>query len=190
MAIPLNHSFTGTPILILSIDPAWNEAKIKADNAAILAAIKAVEAGYDPDPGDPLASCPWPSLLDHPVAQYHRGESRYDKSTVEAWLLPSVRPSMFVLRRLSWPEFLDYKRLRIDLKDRGAAMKHAIRYGLQRVADLEGIDWPDRDRADAPPLTEAQLERLRNRLGDDVLEAIAAAIYRASEVPTPAEKKA
>jgi hypothetical protein len=192
--IPLNHSFTGTPILILSIDPAWNQAKIDADNAAIRAAIKAAEAGPDPDPGEPLAPCPWASLADHPVAQYHRGESRYDKSTVEAWLLPSVRPSMFVLRRLSWSEFGDYKRLRVDLKDRHAATKHAIRYGVLRIADLEGIDWPDRDRdrdrADAPPLTEAQLEKLRNRLGDDVLEAIAAAIYLASEVPTPAEKKA
>jgi hypothetical protein len=188
--IPLNHSFTGTPILILSIDPAWNEAKIDADNAAIRAAIKAAESGQDHDPSEPLAPCPWASLADHPVARYHRGESRYDKSTVEAWLLPSVRPSMFVLRRLSWPEFLDYKRLRLDLKDRGAAMKHAIRYGLQRVADLEGIDWPDRDRADAPPLTEAQLERLRNRLGDDCMEAISAAVFQASQVPTPAEKKA
>jgi hypothetical protein len=188
--IPLNHSFTGTPILILSIDPAWNEAKIDADNAGIRAAIKAVEAGRDPDPGEPLAVCPWVSLADHPVAQYHRGESRYDKSTIEAWLLPSVRPSMFVLRRLSWSEFGDYKRLRIDLKDRLAATKHAIRFGVQRVVDLEGIEWTDRDRTDAPPLTEAQLERLRARLGDDILEAIAAAIYLASEVPTPAEKKA
>jgi hypothetical protein len=188
--IPLNHSFTGTPILILSIDPAWNDVKIEADNTAIRAAIKAAEAGQDSDPGEPLTACPWPSLLDHPVAQYHRGESRYDKSTVEAWLLSSVRPSMFVLRRLSWPEFLDYRRLRIDLKDRGAAMKHAIRYGLHRVVDLEGIDWSDRDRADAPPLTEAQLERLRNRMGDDCMEAISAAIFHASAVPTPAEKKA
>ena len=187
MALPPAHRFTHDPVLVLECDPAWNKERIKADESAIARARLAREAGVDSE--TPLEPCPWPSAADHPVSLYSSGESRFDLRTVQPWLLPDSPPSMFVLRRLSWSDFLTSEHLRTDLSNAGAAHVHAVRFGLLRVTNLDGFSLPDRDHRDAAPLTMVECERLRERIGDVSFRELAAAIWMVSRAPTPTEGK-
>jgi hypothetical protein len=204
MPLPPTHRLDHIPIVIFPQDEAWNNAKIEADQLAITARVRrderiealrglanlddaqraelaALEANCDP--------CPWASLADHPVSRYHAGESRYDKRTIEPWLHPTSRPAMIILRRLTWAEYRQFWHLRSDVGNTPEADAYAIRHGVLRVSDLDGVPWALDRRDDAPPLTDAQLEQLRDRLGDAHMRLLAGAVFLVSRAPTPAEGK-
>ena len=205
MPLPPTHRLDHTPIVIFPSDGAWDNAKIEADQRAIEARVRRDErvadlrgraaldeaqraelAALEAGTGEP---CPWPSLADHPVARYHSGESRYDKRTIEPWLKPTERPAMITLRRLTWAEFRAWGHLRHDLGNTAEADAYAIRHGMLRASDLDGLPWALERQHDAPPLTDAQLEQLRDRIGDGLMRLLAGAVYLVSRAPTPLEGK-
>ena len=205
MPLPPTHRLDHTPIVIFPSDGAWDNARIEADQRAIAARVRRDErlaelrgrASLDDEQRAELAAleagtdepCPWPSLADHPVSRYHSGESRYDKRTIEPWLKPNERPAMIVLRRLTWAEYRHFWHLRTDIGNTPEADAYAVRHGLQRVSDLDGLPWATDRQPDAPPLTDAQLEQLRDRIGDSLVRLLAGAVYLVSRAPTPLEGK-
>jgi hypothetical protein len=203
MPLPPTHRLDHPPIVIFPQDSAWNNAKIEADTRAIDDRVRVDErlaelrgrASLDDEQRAELAAleatepCPWPSRADHPVARYHSGESRYDKKTIEPWLQPTSRPAMIILRRLSWAEYRAFWHIRSDLDNVPEANAYAIRHGVVRAVDLDGLAWAAERRDDSPPLTDTQLEQLRDRLGDGLIGLLAGAVYLVSRAPTPAEGK-
>ena len=169
MALPPAHRVNHAPILIPSLDAAWDNEKIEADKAAIKAA-----KGKHPE---------WPEASDHPTARYWNGESRYDEATIRPWLLADVEPTRFTLRRLDQDEIDEADRLvEVGLQQR--ATTYCFRRGIVSVTNLDGDPVP------AAPLSKDQDRELLDRIGKLARTEVAVAVYRVSQVTLNiAEKK-
>jgi hypothetical protein len=166
MALPPVHRVDHPPILIASVDLAWDNDKIDADH-------KAIQAG----------TAEWPTLADHPVARYATGVSRYDAATIKPWLRPGEEPARFALRRLNMAEHNEVQRL-LSTDQWPRARSYALKHGLADITGVPGLEGMSH------PLTEAQIEKMRGTVGDAVMLEVSQAIILVSRVELDdAEKK-
>jgi hypothetical protein len=199
MAIQANHRFTGAQHYVFTDDSAWNRTKINRE----LDLISGLE---DPEPGEVI---PWQTRDDHPVVRFRDGSSRFDIDTIRDYLLPGVRPTFVVMRRLSQPAWLELQSLmeresnvlepvfdadgkpRKDadgkvmmmaarVVGRMASLSWAVQHGVVSIDDL-GV------RAGRQGLTDPQLDQLREQLGDERFVLLGYACLSVTRSLTPVE---
>jgi hypothetical protein len=171
MALPPLHRVDHVPTYILSFDTAWDHDRIGEELAAI---------------ADPDQESPWASRGNHPWIRYCSGESRCDLETVTPWLKPGGDPVSFVFRRLTVRE-----RAMIESRAQTsapAARNLALSYALISV---EGAEVKLNRGGREPPhgLTDDDLQRLRELVGDDGLIELGNQAIACSRELLASEKK-
>jgi hypothetical protein len=201
MGIPVNHSLDKPMVYIPAGDDAWNKslfdgelAKIAAraaaeNRAAERAAAKASGDWVDDDEPEAEAEpAPWDSESEHPIRVYASGDSRFDISTVSAYLLPNVRPARFYLKRFglrAWTEIVDL----VSQGKTGEGLMLALRHGLEKI-DIEGLEGFKLQRIKASnTISEDSLNELRHLIGEHEFVMACWAAYNANRGLQPAEKK-
>lgn len=198
MAIPANHRLTHVPTYIFAHDDAIDREKVDRELAIIdainlAAARKPDDPELDPETAELAAlPCAWAERDDHPMERFASGRSRFDLATIRDYLKPNVRPTFFVLRRMTFGQWqavqaslerevpvvqrmVDAEGNHIASDDDGNPLVRevarlgrtdtlalALRHTLESCDDL-GI------QAKRTGLTDEQLESIRDQLGDHAL---------------------
>lgn len=199
MGIQPNHRATHTPIYIFPDDDAWDRKRIDRE----LGLISGVE---DPEPGEQV---PWATRDDHPVVRFRDGSGKFDVDTIREYLLAGRKPTYVVMRWVSRSAWLEIKSLLerevnvVELvkdedgkpkKDedgkpmteatgvlgRATTLDCAIRHVVVSIDDV-GV------KAGKQGLTDAQLEQLREQLGDERHELLGYACLASTRSLTNAE---
>lgn len=173
MGLPPLHRVDHRPVYILSFDDAWDHDRLGREIAAIK---------------DPAQESTWERTEDHPWLRYYSGESRCDLATVSAWLLkdPADPPIRFSFRRLTLREMAMVEAAQQTSIPAGRNL--ALAYAL---IDVEGAEIALTRGGREPPhrLTDEDMQRLRERVGDQGIRELGNQAIACSRELLQAEKK-
>jgi hypothetical protein len=199
---PPQHSIDALPTYIAPNDPAWDFERLSSepfrDDGHPWQQYYAGETRYDLDAPvrwTEVRACPCngPDSACEKCGGSGREEVRRTNA-IREYLREGEHPLEFVLRRLGVPEWSRAKsmfarNLRTDDDDFGELSFFCVRNGIckiQRGAEVI-YDWGDSRR----PVPETIIRAMVDMLPDhNLVDEVGTAIYRASQEPTEAEKKA
>lgn len=177
MGLATVHRIDHQIVYIHEADTAWDHERIKYELAVI-------EGKRPAEQGRPVL---WTKRTEHPWWRYVAGFTRGDLKGVEDYLKHrdgTEGPVRFHFERIgSMPAWSVVK----GLNEKGQFYDRdmtALRLSLKAVDgfDLEG-------GRKGQPLTDSDLQKLRETYGESVIEALGAVAYKMSQELTDAEKK-
>lgn len=170
-------------VFVHQYDTAWDTDRTDYELAVI-------DGKREAEAGRPV---PWTKRSEHPWWRYVAGETRADVKPVEEYLKHRDGPEgpvRFRLQRIGSPGRWALVR---ELEEQGkdySARQMALRLSLTGVDDprfVGGLDLEGGRRGE--PLTDTDLQKLRETYGDEVYEQLGIIAIKCSRSLTEAEKK-
>lgn len=177
MGLPIAHRIDHKITFIYRRDDAWDHDRIKYE-LAVIDKKEPVEAGRP---------VPWTRREDHPWWRYVTGRSRGDARTIEDYLKHRDGPEGPVRFHLERIGSIGRWSLVEGAEERGSEYNAQVMALRLSLTAADGLTFEGGKNGE--PLTDTDLQALRDTYGDEVFKEIGAFAVKCSRSLTEAEKK-
>jgi hypothetical protein len=177
MALPIVHRIDHPIVFIHEDDSAWDRERTKYELAVI-------DGKRPVEHGRPV---PWKKRSDHPWWRYVAGFTRGDLKAVDEYLLHRDGPEgpvKFHFERIgNMPRWSVVR----GLEEKGQLYDSQMTALRLSLSSIDGVELEGGKKGE--PLTDADLQKIRETFGEDVLDALGVVAVKFSRELTDAEKK-